>query len=248
MLALDVTDLALDLTFVNTLRVQGAHGYAALMAITTLLSATVGVCAGRHLHASASLDYVGAWVTFILAAGEMFSFCTEDATTLFIYARLDGAYTPGSGADELNLLTTAASSIVVALILAFGAAGEVADVVRKGEFRHRLAENILLVILAPCCAVALVCYFAAVAWAIYVQDGGHPALAGELLVGLYVVSWVAAAALGGAIVHYLRADERDEESKYLGLEDGSYTVWARLASPRASLANFLSCRQLEDDE
>ena len=62
MLALDVADVVLDLAFVNSLRVQGAHGYAALMAASTLLSAAVGVCAGRYLHASAALDYVGAWV------------------------------------------------------------------------------------------------------------------------------------------------------------------------------------------
>lgn len=52
MLMLDIIDILLDFIFTDRLRRQGEHGFAALMAITTLLSLIVGVFGGRGLYFS----------------------------------------------------------------------------------------------------------------------------------------------------------------------------------------------------
>ena len=166
----------------------------------------------------------------------MVSFCTEDATTPFIY---------GAGQQHVHAgqLWRRAQPPHHGAVLrhvrphhAPRADGLVLGSVRDGTFCNNPVGIVLAGILAPCLAVALVCYFGVVAWAVYAQQGGHPVLEDGPLIDMYVtvVSWLLTTDGGGLIVLMRKDGEGDSD-----------TVWARLRNPVRTLPRFVACRQLE---
>ena len=181
-LLLDLGDGVLDLQLVRELSERGEHGYAALMCIATLISVAAGVLFGRYAHAvakakaaaapSGSVAWEAAAASMVLAFGELLSFGVEDSTTLYVLANVEGLY-EGAGKSgfsaDLNLLTTALSSLAVLALLVLSAGKLVQISVRRDKFGAAASVTVPTLLLA-----ALVAYFTAVAVALFTHANATP--------------------------------------------------------------------------
>ena len=178
LLLLDLLDAGLDLQLVRELSERGEHGYAALMCLATLISLAAGVVLGRHAHAVQKVDAADRQGSLpgvdamILASGALLSFSVEDSSTLFILANVEGLY-EGAGksgwAADLNLLTTALSSLAVLALLLWSTGTFILAFARTGY------SGTAAIIAGPVLLLSgLVAYFTAVATALYTRADASP--------------------------------------------------------------------------
>lgn len=130
--AVDILDVVLDLMLANELSSQGRSGYAALMVLATIGTTMLMVCSkvvliytpwndGLHLFSA----------TIFFSLVELGVFFLEDATTIFVFAGVDGAFDSRDPSDVANIITSIAGALLAACYMISSTAQKIAGKCRE---------------------------------------------------------------------------------------------------------------------